>query len=238
MANLEGIKSHTAFNSALIVLAWKHQPTHKQYLIVSLCIWGLDRFVRYARIIYYNGLWRIGRCQASSAAALRLLSSDTTRLELYKADFPDWRPGSYAYISTPTTSWLPQSHPFTIASRPRRNKKEAIDYNIPGTANSASALQADKPNIMVPEPNLIFLIRARTGWTKKLHELAQKETYPSIPILIDGPYGGCPPLHIGFDTVLLFAGRSMNSLCNLEQYLRLTYVYRRCWTLLDAAYTD
>lgn len=198
------------FHSGLIVLAWKHQPGHKQYLIVSLCIWGIDRLLRYTRIFVYNGLWRFGRCRASSTAALRLLSSDTTRLEVYKADFPSWQPGAYAFISTPTMSWLPQSHPFTIASRPRKNK-EAIDYGSSigmsgGTATSSSALQRDKANVMVPSPNLIFLIRARTGWTKKLHELAQRETYPSIPILIDGPYGGCPPLHIGFDTVLLFAG--------------------------------
>jgi ferric-chelate reductase len=197
---------HNLMIAVLIVLAWKHQPKHKQYLIVSLCIWGLDRVVRYARIIFYNGLWRIGRCRASSSAALRLLSSDTTRLELYKADFPDWQPGSYAYISTPTLSWLPQSHPFTIASRPKRHSKEVIDYDAPGTATSSSALQKDKENVMVPSPNLIFLIRARTGWTRKLHELAEKETYPHIPIIVDGPYGGCAPLHIGFDTVLLFAG--------------------------------
>jgi hypothetical protein len=64
---------------------------------------------------------------------------------------------------------------------------------------------------MEPSPNLIFLIRARTGWTKMLHQLAQKESRPDIPVLVDGPYATCPELHVGFDTVLLFAGECRKS---------------------------
>lgn len=175
---------------------------------MSICLWVLDYILRYIRIFHYNGLWRFNQYRNKSTAALRLLSHDTTRLEIYKPDFPHWQPGAYAYISTPTLTWFPQSHPFTIASRPSKHRDGSIkdyDFSI-NTTTSPLQKSVSRDNVTAPSPNLIFLIRARNGWTRRLRELALKETYPSIPILIDGPYGGCPPLHIGFDTVILFAG--------------------------------
>ena len=198
------------------MLAWKHQPAHRHYLIASLSIWGFDRLLRYTRLFIYNGLWRWSGRRASQVASLRLLSHDTTRLELFKGDFPDWPPGAFAFVSTPTLSWWPQSHPFTIASRPPKQACGSKDLGTPSPAtakpsellspSSTSQLAFSAQDLMTPAPNLVFLIRARSGWTRRLHELAQRETHPSLPILVDGPYASCPPLHYGFDTVVLFAG--------------------------------
>lgn len=189
------IAFHTAAVISFVCLIWFHMPRHKGYLIATIGLWVADRSLRWIRIIFYNSLWRCGRSSCTETATLRLLSHDTTRLEVLKPDFAPWKAGAYAYVSTPGMPWWPQSHPFTIASRPSR-----LHISHPTDSKKGGG------DIMRPQPNLIFLIRARNGWTRKLHKLAQTTASPSIPVIIDGPYDGAPEIHKCFDTVLLFAG--------------------------------
>lgn len=189
------ITFHIAAVIAFITLIWFHMPREKSYLIATIGIWVFDRTIRWTRIIFYNSLWRCGRSSCTEMATLRLLSHDTTRLEVLKPDFAPWKAGAYAYVSTPGMPWWPQSHPFTIASRPSR-----LHINHPSASIKGGG------DMLRPEPNLIFLIRARNGWTRRLHSLAQNTISPNIPVIIDGPYDGAPELHKCFDTVLLFAG--------------------------------
>jgi ferric-chelate reductase len=192
------ITFHIAAIISFICLIWYHMPREKGYLIATIGLWVTDRFIRWTRILFYNSLWRCGRSSCTEMATLRLLSHDTTRLEVLKPDFAPWKAGAYAYVSTPGTPWWPQSHPFTIASRPSR-----LHINHSSEATKGGGGGGD---ILRPQANLIFLIRARNGWTRKLHSLAQNTVSPNIPVIIDGPYDGAPELHKCFDTVLLFAG--------------------------------
>ncbi|KAF9008933.1 hypothetical protein BDQ17DRAFT_1388624 [Cyathus striatus] len=54
---------------------------------------------------------------------------------------------------------------------------------------------------------LVFLIRARGGFTQKLKDHAVKHGTTSVPALLDGPYG-CPPDLIYYSTCIFVAGGS------------------------------
>lgn len=200
---------HLAAVIAFIVLAWLHQPAHKDFLVASIAIWAIDRIARWVRIFVYNGYWRMWGASRDHAT-LRLLSHDTTRLELSKPDFPAWKPGAFAFVSTPGLTFFPQSHPFTIASRPRSAMNGGYHHASMSNGHDNSMLSPSsvgKGDELIEQlPNIVFLIRARNGWTRKLHTLAQSSAFPSLPVLIDGPYDSSPVLHTTFDTVLLFAG--------------------------------
>lgn len=84
-----------------------------------------------------------------------------------------------------------------------------LDGSKDGHAMSIST-EHGQASIRPPRPNLIFIIRARGGWTRRLLELALRGGKPSIPLLVDGPYPSLTPLHRYYDTVVLFAGECIS----------------------------
>lgn len=168
-------------------------------------------------------------------AVVRPLSNDTVRVEVFQPDFPSWTPGSYAYLSTPAVSYLCQAHPFTIASCPshlRQGRKlwrcgtspqatssrgEILDKDgfsmdfVDGAGDergteTTNSIGHSQGTVRTPRPNLVFIIRARAGWTRRLLELTLRGETASIPLLVDGPYPSLSPIHRCYDTVVLFAG--------------------------------
>lgn len=153
------------------------------YIWPAILLWGLDRTLRLVRLIFNNGIWKLG--DGKESATVELLSSDTIRLTIRRR--MHWRAGQHAYIILPSISRLPtEAHPFSIAS---------IPYFVDGkTSNKMKEVQ--------------FLIRARSGFTKKLREFAAAEKGPRhVSAYIDGPYGNPPDLK-QFSTCVLIAGTS------------------------------
>lgn len=147
-------------------------------------VWGLDRFLRFSRILWNNRFWSRASPEAHQAS-IELLGSDTIRLTLRRK--MRWTAGQHAYLILPTVSSLPtEAHPFTIASIP-----DLLD---------GSAGTDDK--------EVVFLIRGRSGFTGRLRGHAStKGAATSVPAFIDGPYG-CPPDLRGFSTCILIVGGS------------------------------
>jgi ferric-chelate reductase len=82
------------------------------YIWPAFLVWGLDRFLRLTRNIYFN----VVRA-AKPNAEISLASHDTVKVTFRRK--MSWRPGQHAYITLPTVSTLPsESHPFTISSIP------------------------------------------------------------------------------------------------------------------------
>ena len=154
------------------------------YFWPALMVWGLDRFLRFSRIIWNNRFWSRASSEAHQAS-IELLGSDTVRLTLRRK--MHWAAGQHAYVILPSISRLPtEAHPFTIASIP-----DSLD----GSAGPA-------------EKEVTFLIRGRSGFTGRLREHASfKGSAMSVPAFIDGPYG-CPPDLRRFSTCILIAGGS------------------------------
>lgn len=110
---------------------------------------------------------------------MELLSEDTIRLT-FRRRFT-WTPGQHAYVTLPTISKSPtEAHPFTISS-------------IPEPINGTD------------DREVVFLIRARAGFTKRLRDHAVRHGSCTVPALLDGPYGYPPDLR-PFSTCVLIAG--------------------------------
>ncbi|OHW98060.1 ferric reductase transmembrane [Colletotrichum incanum] len=91
-----------------------------------------------------------------------------------------WTPGQHVYLRFLTGGiHLLTSHPFTICSVPRRGTKS----------------------------EMIFYVQPRGGVTSRLAKIAEKSPKVSVPVLLDGPYGGVTSRWFsGFDQTLVIAG--------------------------------
>ncbi|KAF8665715.1 hypothetical protein AX16_000165 [Volvariella volvacea WC 439] len=157
----------------------EQQVSYGYYIWPALVIWGFDRSLRFARVMYNNRIWN-RRVSHYSMAKAELLSEDTVRLTFLRRF--NWRPGQHAYLTIPSISTIPtEAHPFTIASIPERDGNE--------------------------DASIVFLIRRRSGFTGRLRDYVAQHGSCSLPAYIDGPYG-CPPDLKAFSTCILIAGGS------------------------------
>lgn len=151
----------------------------------SFLLWGLDRFLRVARLIAFNFGSFKSISRTESNATISLLSHDFLRVTL---DLParfHWLPGQSAYLTFPGVSTSPfEAHPFTISTI------DAID-------------ETEGQNHF---KTLVFLVRVRNGFTRRLLQHAPGDE--NTRVFLDGPYSS-PPLLVGFDSVVLIAGMSL-----------------------------
>ncbi|KAJ5701255.1 hypothetical protein N7488_008803 [Penicillium malachiteum] len=96
-----------------------------------------------------------------------------------------WRPGQHCFLRFTSFGLVRalSAHPFTICSVPSRE---------PGTPSQ-----------------LVFFIRHQSGFTAKLYEYALKNPHVTVPVLVDGPYGGINmQSYVQSDHLLVIAGGS------------------------------
>jgi NAD(P)H-flavin reductase len=96
-----------------------------------------------------------------------------------------WTPGQHCFLRSTSFGVLPAltAHPFTICSSP---------LTMSGEANQ-----------------LVFYIRHQGGFTDKLYQHALSKPDGSIPVIVDGPYGGVSWLRLrNADRLLVIAGGS------------------------------
>lgn len=91
-----------------------------------------------------------------------------------------WTPGQHVYLRFLTCGLHAlTAHPFTISSVPQRGKRS----------------------------QMVFYLQPRGGITGRLAKLAEKSPGMSVPVLLDGPYGGVTSRWFkGFDRTLVVAG--------------------------------
>ncbi|KAF6762356.1 hypothetical protein DFP72DRAFT_878622 [Ephemerocybe angulata] len=148
--------THIAFMLMFLIGGYihLHEQGYDFYIWPSLLVWGLDRLFRALRLLWHN-TFRLNE-SAKSQAIAELLTEDTIRLT-FKRKF-HWKPGQHAYVSLPKISRLPsEAHPFTIASLPG---------NPDGTQSE--------------ENSVVFLIRTRSGVTRRLREFVSKTATNSV----------------------------------------------------------
>ena len=110
----------------------------------------------------------------------------------------DWVPGQHCFLRFRYFGiHALTSHPFTICS-------------LPGTLEDGGS-------------ELTFYIRHGKGLTAKLHDLAQEKPGCTIPVYVDGPYGGVDDRNLDdSDRLLVIAGGSGAGwiLPFIEQYIQ------------------
>ncbi|KAG9087759.1 hypothetical protein FRC06_002376 [Ceratobasidium sp. 370] len=214
---------HVVLVAMYLIFGIFHVPEVKFRFWPALAIWGLDRTLRALRLIVLNKLWLniFPMGKTINNATIERVSHDTVRLTV-RRNFK-WTSGQHAFILAPSVARFPfEAHPFTIAS----------SYAT-GTKPQASN-----------EQDLVFIIRTRDGFTKRLLEAS--ETRQSIPVYVDGPYGA-PPNLSHYSTCVFFAGGSGISytlplLIDLVRQARIgSAVAQRVlfvWTIRDRSHID
>lgn len=125
-------------------------------------------------------------------ANTEILTDNFVRLSLRRPSHFHWSPGQLVYLTLPAVSSLPfEAHPFTIAS---------LDSNI--FTDDKYGLELSGTTVS-DWKELVFLINIRSGFTKRLRDVAANEG--TVKVLVDGPYGSSPDLR-GYNTVVLIAG--------------------------------
>ncbi|KAF9653624.1 hypothetical protein BDM02DRAFT_3086890 [Thelephora ganbajun] len=174
-------------------------PRVAYWFWVSFLIWGLDRLIRFIRLIAFNHSYFGFKKGSTMDADVELLSPHFVRLRLRRPPHFHWSPGQTAYLIMPGVSTIPfEAHPFTIASVDT-TRDEPLGEAIPTTEKEALA---------ETEPywkELVFFINVHGGFTRRLADIAEKGG--NVKVFIDGPYGKSPDL-TGYDTSVLIAGGS------------------------------
>ncbi|KAG8692592.1 hypothetical protein FRC09_011094, partial [Ceratobasidium sp. 395] len=150
---------HIVLVAMYLIFGLFHVPEVKFRFWPALAIWALDRTLRALRLIVLNKLWLniFPMGKTIDEATIERVSSDTVRLTV-RRDFK-WTSGQHAFLLAPSIAKLPfEAHPFTIAS---------------SYASGADAQASNKHD-------LVFIIRARDGFTKRLLEAS--ETRRTIPV--------------------------------------------------------
>ncbi|KAL6153059.1 hypothetical protein ACJQWK_11584 [Exserohilum turcicum] len=112
-----------------------------------------------------------------------------------------WSPGQHCFLRFTGFGFLDalSAHPFTICSLPPSRPGDAAE--------------------------LVFYIRHQAGFTQKLYQHALTKPDGTIPVIVDGPYGGASSLKLRTaDRLLVIAGGSGAGWCLpfLEHFLRST----------------
>ncbi|KAI5119309.1 hypothetical protein M0805_004553 [Coniferiporia weirii] len=168
-------------------------PEFTAYAWPPFIVWGFDRLLRLSRVVYIRHL--SSKISSGHANALvEILSTDVIRMTLRvpSSKLLSWRPGQHAFLIVPSVSHSPlEAHPFSIASLDAPDRGEV---------------------------DLKFIIRAQTGFTRRLYDYASRVSSEKPPIsdgisgcqvsaYMDGPYGSPPSVNT-YPNVILVAGGS------------------------------
>ncbi|TFK47293.1 hypothetical protein OE88DRAFT_1686164 [Heliocybe sulcata] len=165
------------------------------YLWPCFLIWGLDRFLRLARLAFFS--FSSFLSSYTSEAEVRKLSPHLLRVRVPRPRGFHWAPGQTAYLVFPGVSTLPcEAHPFTIGSA-----DPSATTDLPSLPSPSSGGEEGD--------DLVFFIGVQTGFTKKLAARVDNANgVARVRALVDGPYGHGADLvrSGGYDNAVLVAG--------------------------------
>lgn len=197
--SLESIRSrfYEAFYQVHILIAisyfgllfWhaENQLDSWNYLYATLAVWlasWLARTFWYTQPLSVRNSWFEG-----SPAKLFPRPDNMTEIEILAPQGFKWSPMQHCFLRVPKLAWL-GNHPFTMCS----------SYTAP-TADQKSR------GVEEYQQTLVFLTRTHSGFTKQLAEYAATHPDNSLPIWLEGPYGGLDRrIELAYDHLILIAG--------------------------------
>ncbi|RYO79800.1 hypothetical protein DL766_006578 [Monosporascus sp. MC13-8B] len=184
---------HILLAIAAFVGLWYHLGMEDldaiKWLVPVIPLWGGDRFLRFARVVYRN----VGN--GGNKTVVEALPGNSVRVTVTMARPWTFRPGQHAYLYMPTISFW-QSHPFSVAW-----SEEAENLG-------PEKLVMNRQDVLaMQKTSMSFIIRGRTGMTNTLYQraAASNEGRMTTTCWVEGPYGGEHGMH-SYGTVMLFAG--------------------------------
>ncbi|BDD57037.1 hypothetical protein MAP00_002441 [Monascus purpureus] len=173
-------------------LLWIHLSglVAQTYLLVAVIFWGLERFARFAILLYRN----CGR--TGTTVTVEAMPGDAVRMVLNMPRPWTLTPGQHLYLYIPAIGWW-TSHPLSVAWS---EAEEVVtdEKGIPMTYQDIATTR---------KTTLSLLARRRTGFTDKLFQRAQNAAGSTVTFraFAEGPYGSIHSMD-SYGTVLLFAG--------------------------------
>lgn len=200
---------HLAMVIVFLIGAYVHTQNFTVAFWIYPCflIWGLDRLIRFLRLVVFNHSYFGFRSGSTMDATAEVLSDDFVRLRFHRPSYFHWTPGQTAYLIMPSVSRLPfEAHPFTIASF-NSTLFHASEEQKP-TSEKCAEINLAEGKLGPSAPfwkELVFFINVREGFTARLKDAALRGD--KIKVFVDGPYGPSPNLG-SYDTSVLIAGGS------------------------------
>ncbi|KAJ9326532.1 hypothetical protein DTO027B5_237 [Paecilomyces variotii] len=183
---------HILLVIAAMGFLWVHLKEFPQqsYVLVALIAWGLERFTRFAILLYRN----LGN--GATTAVVEALPGDCMRITLKMARPWRFQPGQHMYLYVPSVG-LWTSHPFSVAW----SQAEEIYTDEKGL------VQTRQDVLALQKATISLLVRRRTGFTDKLYQRAERSVGGKVALkaFAEGPYGSIHTLD-SYGTVLMFAG--------------------------------
>ncbi|KAH8816727.1 ferric reductase like transmembrane component-domain-containing protein [Xylogone sp. PMI_703] len=208
--------THVAF--AVLFLAAFHYHTFDQFqgkylVFLWLCIglWSAEHAARLVRLLVLNYKALVGK--STPAIVTYLEDAGMIRMQIFSSLTHLYRgPGFHYYVYLP--SWrVWETHPFSLAgwSTGVATLPSPDDANITDlTTDEKTARPSTRPVVAETEqsqPSMTFLIRPRTGMTRRLLKSLIPNKPTAMKILLEGPYGTAAPLS-RFNEILFLAGGS------------------------------
>ena len=158
------------------------------YLWATLAVWLFQvigrLFIKW-QTFHVHRRWFSG-----FSATLQQLPGDMIYVTLLVPSDLHWKPGQHCWLRMPHLSTL-QNHPFTIANLPSQEVGDKTDTQV-----------------------MEFYIRAYNGLTRDLHQSVLEYSDRSVPMHVDGPYGGLhEDLAGNYDSLVFVCGGSGVSAC-------------------------
>lgn len=187
---------HIASAGVLLWALYMHIPAYARYNIwMSIGFVAFDQVGRLLWNVVQNvGLLRRGPKGMSLGynASLEALPDGYTKVRIPNIHFT-WRAGQHVYLSIPRIGAF-EAHPFTIA-----NHQDCDQENGSRTIN--------------------FLIKAQSGFSRRIHEAAQRNPKTSYKAFLSGPWGN-PPNLSSYETII-FIANSTGATYNLPLFQQI-----------------
>ena len=199
------------------------------FLQCVFMLWGGEWLYRIYKIVHYN----VSRHRCTKVK-IEAMQNEACRVTLYTPRAFPSTPGQHAHVYIPSLGWF-GSHPFSVAwtASPTPTAQDtamtALDFERAKRGSSISEIDLEKAiaaqNFASCTANnttnqfgsdiptigsasaVSFVMRARTGFTRKLYDraaAAPNRTLDNLSGAVEGPYGGHDSLS-SYGTVVLFA---------------------------------
>ncbi|KAK3065353.1 hypothetical protein LTS18_014197 [Coniosporium uncinatum] len=192
-----------------VIGIYVHIDTHHLpqlfWIIIVILIWVGEYIFRFAWVLYYNiSLLPGQQSKRLTRITVEALPSQACRVTLALVRPWGWpRPGCHVHVYMPTLS-LWASHPFSVAWTETKMPQSS---SLPVTEETKRMTVADLDLREDKQTTVSLVVRARTGFTRKLYDRASSSASGVYTTwgAIEGPYGGWDSLQ-SYGTVLMFAG--------------------------------
>ncbi|KAI9050036.1 hypothetical protein LZ554_006181 [Drepanopeziza brunnea f. sp. 'monogermtubi'] len=182
---------HISLAILSIVGLWYHLKLATAYQLELVygvvALWAADRAIRLITLFYRNG--------GGSRALVEALPGNAVRVTVNMRRPWTFKAGQHAYLYMPSIG-LMTSHPFSVA------------WSEEDEQLGEEKLAMNRQDILaMKKTSMSFVIRERTGFTRKLCQKAEKAPDQKfyITTFAEGPYGG-KHMMASYGTVMLFAG--------------------------------